>query len=233
MKKSLLIALCSCLLITSAFALNPRVMRYLGVGVFGPSRLGPSDYSYEYPHSATYGIGCESCHYAYNPALPPDWATFVPQTIDDTLYNNLCWNCHNDITAPYVKTHSSLTNDNTYGTWTFECRVCHDPHIQTEKVAYGSPSYVYQGSVTSISDNLLRSTGAGWTDNQYSGFVVTPNVVDWLYYSYKITRNTSDNLYIEGPMDLSKAGAGSAFAITDMKLVQDTIATPSSHDRSA
>lgn len=231
MKKTLLFFLCSCLLITSAFALNPRVMQYLGVRGFGPSRLGPSDYFYEYPHSATYAIGCESCHYAYNPALPPDWATFVPQTIDDTLYNNLCWNCHNDITAPYVKTHSSLSTDNTYGTWTVECRVCHEPHIQTQKIAYGSDSYVYQGSVTSISDNLLRSTGAGWTDNQYSGYVVTPNVVDWLYYSYKITRNTSDNLYIEGPMDLAKAGAGNTFAITDMKLVQDTIATPSSGNR--
>jgi hypothetical protein len=180
----------------------------------------------DYPHSEANNIGCESCHYIYEPTLPPDWATYVPQDNDDTLHNSLCRHCHNDYIAPFVRTHSSLTNDNVYGTWTFECRWCHDPHRQPQSRRYGSSSYLFQGTVTFLSDGVLRSSGAGWTDNQFQGRVVIPNVSQWPSYSHKVARNSSDTLYLEGPMDFNKAAVGKTFAITYGKLLKYALTTP-------
>ncbi|NIN36246.1 MAG: hypothetical protein GTO60_14580, partial [Gammaproteobacteria bacterium] len=56
----------------------------------------------DYPHSSVNNIGCDSCHFIYGtePSLLPEWTDHVPQDIDDTQYNTLCWSCHNDIEAP-------------------------------------------------------------------------------------------------------------------------------------
>jgi predicted CXXCH cytochrome family protein len=207
MKKALVLISCMILACVSTFASDP---------IRG-----------EYPHSAKFDIGCDSCHWVRNPSLPPDWATFVPQNIDDTLYNDLCWHCHNDFVAPYVKTHSSLTTDGRYGSWSMECRTCHQPHNQAQMDFYGSTSYIYQESISFLSDNSLRGDG-GWTDNQFQGFVVNPNITQWPRYSYKVLRNSSDTLYVDGPMDLGKAAAGNTFVVTYGKLVKSSITTPSS-----
>ncbi|MEW6602208.1 MAG: hypothetical protein AB1499_14640, partial [Nitrospirota bacterium] len=64
----------------------------------------------DYPHFTGNNIGCSACHFVYGtePSLLPPWTAHVPQDIDDTQFNTLCWSCHNDIEAPYVRTHSSL-----------------------------------------------------------------------------------------------------------------------------
>jgi len=56
-------------------------------------------------------------------------------------FDQLCLNCHTassgpyvDTNAPLVKTHSSDNTSNQYGEWSRECRDCHDPHYQKQKV---------------------------------------------------------------------------------------------------
>ena len=168
----------------------------------------------DYPHFDINNIGCDSCHFIYGgqPSLLPPWTVHTPQDIDDTQYNTLCWSCHNDIDAPYVRTHSSLQTDNGYGDWAVECRVCHNPHYQKQSKIYGSASYLYSGTSTGVTTTTLTKTGAGWTVNGYQGLVVYPNASQ-VKYNYKILSNTSDTLTIEGPVNLSKVSVGNTFAI--------------------
>lgn len=91
------------------------------------------------PHDASKSIGCLSCHEMTSTEsmlIPP--MGHVAQDIDDTLFNNLCWSCHNEVIAPYVKTHSSLQSDSSYGQWTVECWVCHNQHFQSQNLHNGS-----------------------------------------------------------------------------------------------
>ena len=71
----------------------------------------------DYPHAGANNIGCDSCHFIYGsePSLLPEWTSHIPQDIDDSQYNILCWSCHNGLDAPYMRAHSSLSTDNSYG----------------------------------------------------------------------------------------------------------------------
>ncbi|MBI5664922.1 MAG: hypothetical protein HZC49_07530, partial [Nitrospirae bacterium] len=178
----------------------------------------------DYPHFSINSIGCDSCHFVSGtqPSLLPPWTAHNPQDIDDTQYNTLCWSCHNDIDAPYMRTHSSLQTDNSYGDWTVECRVCHDPHYQDQFRKYGSPSYLYSGASTGITASTITKTGAGWTANAYTGLVIVPNVLQ-KNYNYNILSNTSDTLTVQGPINLTKVTVGNTFAIVYGNLINDTI----------
>jgi predicted CxxxxCH...CXXCH cytochrome family protein len=190
----------------------------------------------DYPHTGVNNISCSNCHYVHGNL--PDWATHVPQNIDDTQYNNLCWSCHNDVEAPYMKTHSSLTTSDKYGDadndgepgWSIECKDCHDPHQQRQFRTYGSESYLYSGTSTAITSNTITSAGAGWTPDEYAGLVVVPNVNE-VFYNYQIVSNTEDTLTIKGTIDLSKVSVGDTFAIVYGKLIDETIPTPNSGDK--
>jgi hypothetical protein len=185
-----------------------------------------------YPHIELNDTECLSCHFvdSLNDDLLPDWAFQPLLNIDDTPYNNLCRHCHNDIEAPFVRTHSSISIDNSYGNWSMECRTCHDPHQPSQFIGYGSDTFLSSGVVFSVSDNVINTTGAGWTDNQYQGYLVVPNVND-ADYVYKIGSNASNTLYVEGPMDLTKVAPGNAFAIILGKLVKSAVSTPSSGNK--
>ncbi|MBI5409453.1 MAG: hypothetical protein HZA14_08815 [Nitrospirae bacterium] len=178
----------------------------------------------DYPHYGINNIGCDSCHFIYGtePSLLPLWTVHTPQDIDDTQYNTLCWSCHNDIEAAYVRTHSSLQIDNSYGDWTVECKVCHNPHYQKQFRTYGSVSYLYSNTILSVTAATLTNSEAVWTDNQYQGLIVVPNVTK-RDYNYKILSNTSNTLTVEGPIDLTKAATGNTFAIVYGKLVYNSI----------
>ncbi len=107
----------------------------------------------DYPHNSSNHYSCESCHYVYasESALLPIWTAHIPEDIDDTQYNTLCWSCHDNLTAPYMKTHSSLTTDDSYDDWAVECRVCHNPHKQQFRAKYfGGQAYVFQGTVAAV-----------------------------------------------------------------------------------
>lgn len=111
----------------------------------------------DYPHSVINNIGCDSCHFVYGtePSHLPPWTAHIPQDVDDTQYNTLCWSCHNDVDAPYVRSHSSRQTDNDYGDWTVECRVCHYPHYQKQFKTYGS-------ALLSVSHNEGDSLADWW-----------------------------------------------------------------------
>lgn len=181
----------------------------------------------DYPHSGINNIGCDSCHFVYGeePSLLPPWTEHVPQDIDDTQFNTLCWSCHNDIEAPYMKTHSSLQTDNSYGDWTIECRTCHDPHAQQQIRAFGNASHIYSGASTAITATTLSEAGAGWTANEFQGLILIPNAerVTRYQYSYKITGNTGDTITVSGPIDLTRVSVGDTFAVIYGKLVKSTI----------
>jgi predicted CXXCH cytochrome family protein len=178
----------------------------------------------DFPHFGINNIGCDSCHFVYGsqPSLLPPWTSHVPQDIDDTQYNTLCWSCHNDIDAPFVKTHSSLQIDNSYGDWTVECRVCHNPHFQKQFRTYGNASYLYSGASAGITASALTKTGAAWTVNAYQGYILYPNVSQ-ANYNYEILSNTADTITMQGPINLTKASAGNTFAIVYGNLINDTI----------
>ncbi|MBI5408469.1 MAG: hypothetical protein HZA14_03790, partial [Nitrospirae bacterium] len=180
--------------------------------------------SLDYPHNGINNIGCDSCHFIYGgePSLLPPWTVHTPQDIDDTQFNTLCWSCHNDIDAPYMRTHSSLQIDTSYGNWTVECKVCHNPHYQRQFRAYGSASYLYSGTSISVTNTTITKTGAGWTVDAYKNLIVIPNIAK-RDYNYKILSNTSDTLTVEGPIDLTKATAGNTFAIVYGNLIKDSI----------
>ncbi|MEW6599461.1 MAG: Ig-like domain-containing protein [Nitrospirota bacterium] len=178
----------------------------------------------DYPHYGINGIGCDSCHFVYGsqPSLLPPWTEHDPQNIDDTQYNTLCLSCHNDIDAPYVRTHSSIQTDDGYGTWTVECRVCHNPHFHMQFRTYGSAAYLYSDASTNITASTITRTGAGWTVDAYKGFVVIPNILQ-RNYNYKIIENSQDTLTVQGPIDLTRAASGNTFAIVYNKLIYDSI----------
>jgi predicted CxxxxCH...CXXCH cytochrome family protein len=197
-------------------------------------------YALDYPHYDLNNISCDSCHFVYGsePSLLPEWTAHTPQDIDDTQYNTLCWSCHNDIEAPYVRTHSSLNTSDKYGDadgdgeagWSMECRVCHDPHQQRQFRAYGSESYVYEGVVSSVTATTLTESGASWSSNEYKGMIIYPNVEE-ANYNYRIVGNTSDTITVAGPIDLTRVSVGDTFAITYGKLIKSTIGTPNSGNK--
>ena len=184
--------------------------------------------AYDFPHSPNVNnIICFSCHdlgSSFDKLLRVD-NPHPPQDIDDTEFNNLCWSCHNDVVAPSMQTHSSLTTDNGYGDWAMECRDCHNPHSQAQ-TGYGSPAYLATGTVTAITATSLTSSGAGWAADEFAGMVMFPNTPN--RRSYKITSNTSDTLSLEGPVDLAWATVGNSYGIVYGKLIKHEIQTPNS-----
>ncbi len=186
----------------------------------------------DYPHFSLSSISCENCHFAHNTTEQFfNWAQGENQHIDDTVANNLCWSCHNDVIAPLVKTHSSLQIDDDYGDWSMECRKCHWPHQQPQFRTYGEDSYLYSNTSTFINSTTLSRAGAGWTPGQYAGLVVIPNISN-VDYNYKIINNTDEeNLTVAGGMDLDMVSAGDTFAIVYGKLIHSTISTPNSEDK--
>jgi predicted CXXCH cytochrome family protein len=178
----------------------------------------------DYPHTGANNIGCDSCHFIYGgePSLLPPWTSHTPQDIDDTQYNTLCWSCHNGLDFIYVRTHSSLSTDNSYGDWSVECRTCHNPHYQKQFRTYGNASYLYQGIVSSVTATTLTESGAGWTPDEYVGLILVPNAAK-VSYNYQITGNTDNTLTVNGTIDTTRVSAGNTFAIVYGKLVKSTI----------
>lgn len=214
----------------------------------------------DYPHNSTNNVTCWTCHYTEASAV--DWET-APTDIDDSPWNRLCWGCHNDTDAQYVKNHSSLATESLNHTWpvlrekdvdgvttysSVECRTCHFAHHQLQARSYyydpetwengwqfDSAVALFTGTVAAIDTTTVTVTGAGWTADQWVGYLVVPNTSDawaslngqYFSYNYKITGNTSDTLTVTGPID-SNLVAGSTMAIYYGKLIRAEIDTPNS-----
>ncbi|MBI5196917.1 MAG: CxxxxCH/CxxCH domain-containing protein, partial [Nitrospirae bacterium] len=183
-------------------------------------------YSLDNPHVDVNSIGCQSCHYVVSGPMP-SWMSHVPQDIDDTQYNNLCWGCHTGSPPNilYEKTHSSLrwtTIERNYGDWTTECRTCHSPHQQMQFRKWSTISYLYRGAASSATSNTITKTGAGWADNQWASHVVVGNT-SYLNLNYKILSNTSDTLTVQGTLNNNYVKPGATFGIAYGKLVKEII----------
>jgi len=179
----------------------------------------------EYPHADVHNIGCSACHDSPG-SIPAGYGPYTSWNSDDTPANNLCLSCHNDIEAPFVRTHSSLTTSGRYGAWSIECRTCHEPHEQLQAKTYGPESYVYSGQAIEVGSSTIREPGAGWTPDEWVGWLVLGNVA-YSGLSYGILANTTDTLTVEGTLNPAVT-PGSTFAIFYGKLVRATITTPNS-----
>lgn len=199
--------------------------------------LPPSGYTLDFPHSEGCGIVCYSCHdlLSEDPSYMPPWTRHEPQDIDDTQFNTLCWSCHNDIVAPYASTHSSLTTSEKYGDadgdgqpgWSMECLACHDPHFQSQFRTFGSEAHVHENTVTAVTATVITSSGAGWTDDEFQGLVVVPNLLE-PGKNYRVVGNTSETLTTADPMDLGAVSVGDSFALIYGGAIRSEILTPSS-----
>ena len=175
------------------------------------------------PHTTDSSIGCLSCHDMTStaPKLLPAMG-HAPQDIDDTLANNLCWCCHNDVAAPYVTTHSSLQIDDGYGNWTVECWVCHNQHTQEQFRSYGSAGFVYTGPSAAVTAATISVPGNPWTENLYAGYLVVPNTAR-PNYNYRISANTTNTLTVAGAINLTQVTAGDTLGIAYGKLIRKNI----------
>jgi hypothetical protein len=183
------------------------------------------------PHNTSTATGCLSCHQmnsTYPNMLPP--LVTVPQNIDDTNSNNLCWSCHtgtggNDEPL-HVPTHSSLQTDNGYGDWTVECWVCHNQHSQEQLKRYGSASYVYTGNYAGVDntgpDAVITVTGAAMVPDRFAGHIVVPNTAR-TDANYKIISNTADTLTVKGLVVTTFATPGNPLGIGYGKFIRAKI----------
>jgi len=179
-----------------------------------------------FPHTTVNNIDCFNCHNVLG-GMEKFFSVIMPeppQNIDDTLANNLCWSCHNDVVAPFMKTHSSVSIDNDYGDWAIECRTCHEPHFQYQRAKYGEEAYLTSGIVTEVTETTLRSAGANWQEDEFAGLVLFSRAVN----GYRIVGNSSDTLTLEGPIEVDKLPPGTPFAVIYGKLVRYEINTPNS-----
>ncbi len=149
------------------------------------------------PHNASNNISCGSCH-GETIMNSPFWGTGT--------YDQLCLSCHRRSTgysqtdAPAEKTHSDSS-----GSALTECRDCHNPHYQRQKVFKNTDAsnlYLATGKITNCvynGDNtstLTYSTityKSGWDATKlikktedYRGAILFPNV-NKLGYNYPIT----------------------------------------------
>jgi predicted CxxxxCH...CXXCH cytochrome family protein len=176
-------------------------------------------------------IGCDKCHFVFGTAesLLPPWITYdnTPPNIDNTHSNALCWSCHNDDDAPFVRTHSSQQIDNSYSDWTVECEVCHWPHDHQQSLVYGSNAYIFSGNSTGISGTELEDNDETWGIDQFKDMLLIPNTgqqtTESNRYMYRILSNTNTTIAVEGNIDLTKASPGNQYAVIYGKLVRSTI----------
>jgi predicted CxxxxCH...CXXCH cytochrome family protein len=167
------------------------------------------------PHNASNNMSCGSCH-GETLLDSPFWG-------GSWTYDQLCLSCHTetspgqggytDKNAPFEKTHSSQTTSTKYGTWTRECRNCHNPHYQRQKVYKNTDAsnlYLATGKIQSCEytgidpdskkdistftfSTITYKTGTGWNATRlpkktgdYRGAILFPNVGK-LGYNYPIT----------------------------------------------
>jgi parallel beta-helix repeat protein len=161
--------------------------------------LAASLQAQDFPHSfGGNGIGCFDCHDIHGTAdkllkiIDPN----PPEDIEDTPANNLCWSCHNDVIAPFMRTHSSISIDNGYGDWMMECRRCHNPHFHPQQKYNGDEAYLTQNTISSISSDTITSNGAGWTPDEFAGLILFADITK-SELSYRIIGNTANTITAE------------------------------------
>jgi hypothetical protein len=161
------------------------------------------------PHNESNNIDCGSCH-GVGLLNSPFWGGTMS-------YDQLCLNCHkvssgpySETNAPLAETHSSQTTSDKYSEWERECRNCHNPHYQRQKLYKNTDAnnlYLATGSITNCvynGDNTSTLTYStityktGWDATRltektsgYRRTILFPNV-NKLGYNYPIIAVDSD-----------------------------------------
>jgi hypothetical protein len=164
------------------------------------------------PHDASNLINCDNCHFYWS-AIPPWWDA-VKANIDDDPVNRVCWqaNCHDGSTRPYIKTHSSLAMNSTqYGTRTFVCTTCHNPHLQRQ--VYNSDyASALTGTITAVDGGtgtltlsiaLPDRTGDADPVDDYTRWLIVPNT-KYRTINYRIASNTANTVTVIGTLKTSR-----------------------------
>ena len=173
----------------------------------------------DYPHNvSSNNVSCTDCHVQ---AAGPDLNLGSPPMTVDAQ----CLTCHNEVSAPFEETHSSLNTSGTYGTWSVGCITCHDPHNQAQVSTYGPESYLYTSTSAAVTSGTefswIRSVGANWAEHQWAGMMVIGNTAAVPQVFHNIYDNTSDTLTLEGPV--TDAASGNTFAIVYGGLIKNAI----------
>ena len=174
------------------------------------------------PHVPNNTVNCATCHIT-NP--PAGWWT------DQGQAGGLCGQCHNAAAAmgTDVTTHVSTK----YGNVILQCTDCHNPHYQRQFRLFKDPSYLYQGRIsavtsTTMTQDLTYTGAASWTDNQWAGMLLVPDV-RYPGYNYRILSNTGTMITIDtgatgaDAINLTYAKPGATFAIVYGKLVKESV----------
>jgi predicted CxxxxCH...CXXCH cytochrome family protein len=198
------------------------------------------------PHNASNNMSCGSCHgeTLFN---SPFWG-------GSGSYDQLCLSCHtntlggpySEISAPRVITHSSQTTSTKYGTWTKECRNCHNPHYQRQKVYKNTDAsnlYLATGKIQSCEYNndgtstftystIKYKTATGWDaaklankTGDYRGAILFPNVGK-LGYNYPITAVGANTITVKGDLNTECTNgyfSSTTFAVIYGQYIKDII----------
>ncbi len=187
------------------------------------------------PHVPENGVNCDSCHL---PATDTVWSVGNdPDPDQNEPYNRICWKCHNDVQAPFKKTHSSTAvNSSTYGQWKWLCTNCHNPHQQSQ-VNFGQYAPGLTGTISEVDADARQFTlsvnlparpgiGDGTNENDYAGWTIVPNRT-YKTINYKIASNTGNTVTVTTAIAASRVPLNSIFGILPGKLVKDVVYTQS------
>src|SRR4030043_1935045 len=107
------------------------------------------------PHNSSNDINCGDCH-GQTLLNSPFW-------YDSEDYDIICQICHttpfgpySQLIAPFEATHSSDNTSEQYSIWSRQCRDCHNPHYQRQKIEKNTDAgnlYLATGKIISCSDN--------------------------------------------------------------------------------
>jgi hypothetical protein len=134
--------------------------------------------SIDAPHNESNNVSCGSCH--GQGLLQSFWGgSGIYSTFDE-----LCLSCHKASSGPYTstnapfeKTHSSDNTSEQYGTWTWECRNCHDPHYQRQKNYKNTDAndfFLATGTITGCVDNEDGTSTLTYSSITYkTGWIAT------------------------------------------------------------
>jgi predicted CxxxxCH...CXXCH cytochrome family protein len=188
-------------------------------------------FAVEAPHNASNNINCGDCHSA--------------PVLDDSV----CLTCHVNDTgggysktnAPKVLTHSSSNTSDKYGTWSFQCKDCHNQHQNDMRLFYTEESYLVTGTITSVNNNgdgtstfgysNLVEQRPGWADftlwgqksGNERGLIFFPNFTNF-NISAEVISATAGTITVQGwPGSVS---VGNTFALTYDQLIDVSVVTP-------
>jgi predicted CxxxxCH...CXXCH cytochrome family protein len=193
-------------------------------------------YALDPPHDTL--SNCDSCHSAAG------LNRTAGGNLDNTPQNLICDECHNpDSDVPKV-THSA-TETKTSGkpyvwnsTWTYECRVCHNPHYQKQTrmhpdIMDNGGAWVHNGTIAQLIENspgsgvwnIVTVDGdPGWFTSPYPqlvDFILQPDTNEPFYY--RIVNNSNNSLTLSRGVETMFISEGDEWGVAYGKMMKTEI----------